>query len=88
MVATMNAPGRALRATTVSPGPIDTPLLHQTHGTLERAERGIAKLEALVPLGRLGLAEEVADAVSFVFSPAGACLGGELLSVGGGITMQ
>lgn len=77
-----------LTCLTVSPGPVDTPLMRTTHGDPARAERGIERLRQLVPLRRLGLPEEVAHSVGFAFTPAGRCLEGEVLSVGGGVTMS
>ena len=80
--------GGGRRALTIAPGPIDTPMLRGTHSSPQEAEVGIAKLARLVPLRRLGTPEDIAAAVSLALSPAGAPLGGGILSVGGGITMQ
>jgi NAD(P)-dependent dehydrogenase (short-subunit alcohol dehydrogenase family) len=77
-----------LRCTTVSPGPVDTPLMRSTHGGAARAEQGIERLRQLVPLRRLGLPEEIAHGVGYAFSTRGGCLNGEVLSIGGGVTMQ
>jgi 2-hydroxycyclohexanecarboxyl-CoA dehydrogenase len=77
-----------IRAATVAPGPIDTPLLHSTHGDEETAQAQIERLRRLVPLRRLGRPDEVAAAVSFLLSRAGERVPGAYLSVGGGITMQ
>lgn len=86
LVAQRSAP---LRAATVAPGPVDTPLLRGTHGDdPAAAEKGMERLARLIPLGRLGRPEEIAAAVSFVAGPAGTACHGEVVSVGGGITMQ
>lgn len=77
-----------LSCVTISPGPVDTPLMRATHGDPVRAEQGIERLRQLVPLRRLGLPEEVAHSVGFAFSAAGRCLAGEVVSVGGGVTMS
>jgi NAD(P)-dependent dehydrogenase (short-subunit alcohol dehydrogenase family) len=77
-----------LRSATVSPGPVDTPLMRSTHGGAARAEHGMERLRQLVPLRRLGLPEEIAHGVGYAFSARGGCLNGEVLSIGGGITMQ
>ena len=76
-----------IRASSVAPGPIDTPMLRYSFDTPEEAEQAIDKLRALVPLERLGLPEEVAAAVRFLCSD-GEFVAGEQLSVGGGVTMQ
>jgi 2-hydroxycyclohexanecarboxyl-CoA dehydrogenase len=78
-----------IRAITVAPGPVDTPLLRGTHGEdAAEVEKGLEKLARLIPLGRMGLPDEIAAAVSFATSPAGQAVDGEIISVGGGITMQ
>ncbi len=71
----------------VSPGPIDSPLMRATHGDPDAAEIGIEKLRRLVPLRRLGRPEEIAHAVSVAFADHGSFLGGEILSVSGGTSM-
>lgn len=77
-----------LRCLTVSPGPVDTPLMRSTHGDPARAQQGIEALRRLVPLRRLGLPEEIAHGVGFAFTDGGGCLNGEVLSIGGGVSMQ
>lgn len=77
-----------LFAMTVAPGPIDTELMRSTYPSPAAADVGIAKLRKLVPLGRLGVPDDIAEAVAFAISDHGWSLNGQLLSVGGGITMQ
>lgn len=78
-----------VRAVTVAPGPVDTPLLRGTHGDDPAAiDKGLERLARLIPLGRMGKVDDIAAAVSFAASSNGAGLNGELISVGGGITMQ
>ena len=79
--------GRGIRASCVAPGPIDTPMLRYTFESPEVAEASIAKLNRLIPLGRLGAPSEVAAAVRFLCSD-GEFIAGEHLSVGGGVTMN
>jgi 2-hydroxycyclohexanecarboxyl-CoA dehydrogenase len=76
-----------IRANCVAPGPIDTPMLRYTFESPEIAEATIAKMIRLIPLGRLGLPGEVAEAVRFLCSD-GEFVAGEHLSVGGGVTMN
>lgn len=62
----------------VSPGTIEVP-------TTDRDMA--AKLARKIPLGRLGAPEDVAAAVAFLMSDAAEYITGEVLSVGGGLTM-
>jgi 2-hydroxycyclohexanecarboxyl-CoA dehydrogenase len=78
---------RGIRASCVAPGPIDTPMLRYTFGSDEVAEKAIAKLTRLVPVGRLGQPAEVAAAVRFLCSD-GEFVAGEHLSAGGGVSMN
>ena len=62
----------------VSPGTIQVPT---TDMDMAR------KLARKIPLGRLGAPEDVAAAVDFLMSEAAEYITGEVLSVGGGLTM-
>lgn len=76
---------KGLRTACVAPGPIDTPMLQEVSSSAEEETILRKRLTALVPLRRLGRAEEVAAAVELVVN--GVSIGGRQLSVGGGITM-
>ena len=76
-----------IRASSVAPGPIDTPMLRGSFGPADQAEVMIEKLRRLVPLRRIGQPHEVAAAVRFLCSSA-EFVAGENLSVGGGVSMQ
>jgi 3-oxoacyl-[acyl-carrier protein] reductase len=65
----------------VSPGTIDTPFI----GDYDDALR--SQLRSLIPLGRLGTAEDVAEAVLYFASPGAAWVTGTTLSVSGGQVM-
>jgi 2-hydroxycyclohexanecarboxyl-CoA dehydrogenase len=78
---------RGIRACSVAPGPIDTPMMRYSFDTPEEADQAISKLISLVPLKRFGLPDEVAAVVRFLCSD-GEFVAGEQLSVGGGISMQ
>ena len=69
-----------IRVNVVAPGPTDTEMLTRFTGTAEkRAAMGTA-----VPLGRLGLAEEVADGIVFIASDEARFITGHVLAVDGG----
>src|ERR1700726_2634735 len=71
-----------IRVNAVAPGPTDTGMLTRFTGTDENK----AILEAQVPLGRLGLSEEVADGIVFIASDDARFITGHVLNVDGGHT--
>jgi NAD(P)-dependent dehydrogenase (short-subunit alcohol dehydrogenase family) len=66
----------------VAPGPTDTGLLTRFTGTPEKKKA----LAAGVPMGRLGLSEEVAKAIVFLASDEAPFITGHILGVDGGKT--
>lgn len=71
-----------LRINCVAPGLTDTPLAAPITGN--DAARKYS--EAMHPLGRLGTAEEIANALSFLLSPENTWITGQSLSVDGGLS--
>jgi NAD(P)-dependent dehydrogenase (short-subunit alcohol dehydrogenase family) len=69
-----------IRVNAVAPGYVETDL---TKAYLESGDNR-ASLEGLVPAGRLGVPEEVADAVTFLASDRAAFITGQVLYVDGG----
>jgi 3-oxoacyl-[acyl-carrier protein] reductase len=72
---------RGITANVVAPGFIDTDM------TRELPAEQRAALAAQIPLGRLGSADDVAAAVTFLASPRAAWITGETLNVNGGMHM-
>ena len=68
-----------IRVNAVRPGIIDTEI-HATSGHRERVEASLG----LIPLGRLGTADEVAQAIVWLLSDDAAYISGALLDVAGG----
>ena len=66
----------------VAPGPTDTNMLTRFTGTSEIK----AALMAGVPMGRLGLVEELANAIVFIASDEASFITGHILNVDGGHT--
>src|SRR5271154_4248925 len=71
-----------IRVNAVAPGPTDTGMLTRFTGTAENK----AALAANVPMGRLGLSEELADAIVFISSDEASYITGHVLNVDGGKT--
>lgn len=72
--------GRQITVNAVAPGPVATDLF--LHGKSEEQIQGMAKA---VPLERLGQPEDIARVVSFLVSPAGAWVNGQVLRANGGL---
>src|SRR5580698_4152046 len=71
-----------IRVNAVAPGPTDTGMLSRFTGTAEKK----AALTTQVPLGRLGLSEEVAEGIVFLGSDEAKFITGHVLNVDGGHT--
>ena len=71
-----------IRVNAVAPGPTDTGMLTRFTGTPENK----AALVTTVPMGRLGLSEELANAIVFIASDEASFITGHILNVDGGKT--
>src|ERR1700754_3155227 len=71
-----------IRVNGVAPGPTDTGMLTRFTGTPENK----TALATTVPMGRLGLSEEVANAIVFLASDEASYITGHFLNVDGGKT--
>ena len=76
---------KGIRVNAVCPGIIETPMVM---GMLETQPEAMAALMKEVPMGRLGRAEEIADAVLWLCSPASSFVIGHALPVDGGYTVR
>jgi len=69
-----------IRVNAVAPGPTDTGMLTRFTGTPDNK----AALVTTVPIGRLGLTEELANAIVFIASDEASFISGHILNVDGG----
>src|SRR5580658_4217799 len=69
-----------IRVNAVAPGPVDTGMLTRFTGTAENK----SALTRTVPMDRLGLSEELANAIVFIASDEASFITGHVLNVDGG----
>ena len=73
---------QGIRANALCPGPIETPLLAELMSDPVRRQRRLVH----IPMGRLGRAEEIANAALFLASDESSFVTGTQFVVDGGIT--
>jgi NAD(P)-dependent dehydrogenase (short-subunit alcohol dehydrogenase family) len=78
---------RGIRVNAVCPGMIQTPMSDKMIAEGQGEELD-AMLKTYVPMGRLGRAEEIADAVLWLCSSAASYVTGQSISVDGGFVMR
>lgn len=74
----------AIRVNTVAPGPVVT----EAFRAVLNVEEELEELAATIPLGRLGVPNDIASAVVFLASDAASWITGQLLLVAGGRTQR
>jgi NAD(P)-dependent dehydrogenase (short-subunit alcohol dehydrogenase family) len=79
---------RGIRVNEVSPGPIATPIFGKMGVTSEQADGMKDMMQSLVPLKRLGTAEEVAQAALFLASADSSFLLGAKVRIDGGLALN
>ena len=71
-----------VRVNAVMPGPVDSPILRE----MEIKSPGYsATISGMVPMGRMGLDQEIAQAVAWLCSDAASYITGSVIAVDGGI---
>ena len=74
-----------LRVNILSPGPIDTPMIDSQADTKEAADKLRAFFASVIPMSRMGRADDVANAALFLASDESSFVAGIELSVDGGM---
>ena len=75
-----------IRCNAVAPGPIDTPLW-RSWVPADEMDAVAAKRAEVIPLGRLGRAEEVAPMIVFLLGPDASFITGQVIALDGGESM-
>src|SRR5258708_15858796 len=73
-----------IRVNAVSPGAVRTEMLLDVFGT----EEALEEMSAVHPIGRIGRPEEIADAVTWLFSDRSSYYTGESLTLDAGLPAQ
>lgn len=77
---------RGLRVNVLSPGPIDTPIIDGQAEYFSQDPAALrAQMSTLVPMGRLGLPEEIANGALFLASDESSFMTGAELCIDGGM---
>jgi NAD(P)-dependent dehydrogenase (short-subunit alcohol dehydrogenase family) len=76
---------KGIRVNCVCPGTIDTPMLRWAASLSEDPQKVIETCNRMHPIGRIGRAEEVADAIVYLASPMASFITGAALIVDGGM---
>jgi NAD(P)-dependent dehydrogenase (short-subunit alcohol dehydrogenase family) len=74
--------GRGIRCNAISPGMIQTPVHAEAYSNAEV----VKAREAMVPMGRVGSGNDIADVAAFLLSDAARYINGANIPVDGGIT--
>lgn len=77
--------GRNIRVNTISPGPVDTPIMGKLGLTPQHAKQVMDGMVQTVPMKRIAQSEEIAEAALYLASPAAAYVTGVELFVDGGL---
>ena len=77
--------GPAVRANVIAPGSIDTPRFRKVLEKTPGAEQFVDGLKRTIPVGRLGLAEDVAAIALFLASDQSAYVSGAVIPADGGL---
>jgi NAD(P)-dependent dehydrogenase (short-subunit alcohol dehydrogenase family) len=77
--------GRGIRVNVLSPGPIDTPIIDKQTASRQAADQMRQRLATVIPAGRMGRPEELANAALFLASDESSFVNGAELVVDGGM---
>lgn len=79
--------GNRIRVNCLCPGTTDTPSFRQRFSAVADADAALKRFVARQPLGRLGTAEEIAEAALYLISDAASFVTGTALAIDGGMSL-
>jgi NAD(P)-dependent dehydrogenase (short-subunit alcohol dehydrogenase family) len=79
---------KGIRANSVHPGFIRTPMLEEAFAKLGDPEQIFEQMKMLVPLAKLGDPQDIASGILYLVSPAGRYVTGTELVIDGGYTAR
>jgi NAD(P)-dependent dehydrogenase (short-subunit alcohol dehydrogenase family) len=80
--------GEGIRVNSVSPGTIDSPMLHHFLAAQRRPAELRAEFDAMHPIGRVGTIDEVASVMVFLASDEASFVTGANYTVDGGLSVK
>lgn len=78
---------RNIRVNVLSPGPVKTPILDKLGVTEKERPDFVRAMGSMIPLGRMGLPDDLASAALFLACDAGSFITGIELTVDGGMSL-
>ena len=78
---------KGIRCNCIAPGTVDSPSLHQRLRDTGDYEAAMTQFVARQPMGRLGVAEEIADLVVYLASDESRYMTGQCVAIDGGMTL-
>jgi NAD(P)-dependent dehydrogenase (short-subunit alcohol dehydrogenase family) len=77
-----------IRANSVAPGTIDSPMLHEFVAAQKDPERTRRAFDAIQPRGRVGTIDEVVNVVTFLASDQASLISGATIPIDGGMSVK
>lgn len=77
-----------IRANSVAPGTIDSPMLHEFVAAQPDPERTRRAFDAIQPRGRVGTIDEVVNVVTFLASDQASLISGATIPIDGGMSVK
>jgi len=74
-----------IRVNAICPGCIQSPMLDRSYATEQQRQEGLARLESVLPLRRIGQPQDFTNLVIFLVSPMASYITGQAIALDGGM---